>query len=115
MFKCHVIYYGVSVTSESKYLDQVADMSKQFGFVYEIDSAYTSNTPNFIVRAGKDAFNLIPATIDEYVNLLLEKNIPFELINYPNGQHSFDLFNNNEESVNVILRTLDYLESTFKY
>lgn len=112
-FVCHVIYYGIAVTASSEHLKSVEKMSARFGFTYNIDSIYTSTTPNFIVRAGKDSWKLVLMTTDEFINELLSKNISFELLNYSNGQHSFDVYDNNSESVIIMLKTIEYLKNHF--
>jgi hypothetical protein len=33
-----------------------------------------------------------------------------DLLNHPTGQHAFDLFNDNDRTHEIIVRTLDYLE-----
>lgn len=111
-FKCHSIYYGLTTTINSKYLDDAREMSKQGGFALVVDREYTSKTPTLIVRAGKDHWTLILQAIDEFVAELLKKNVPLELINYPEGQHAFDLLDDNDTSRDIILRTVEFFKSS---
>lgn len=112
-FKCHSIYYGLTTTFNSQYLDEVKEMSKKNGFTFFVDSEYTSKTPTFIVRAGKDNWTIILSSIDEFVNLLLTRNIPFELINYPEGQHAFDILDDNETSKQIVIKTIEFFKKEF--
>lgn len=109
-FKCHSIYYGLTTTLNSNYLKEVEDLSKKNGFAYEVKDEYISRIPTLIVRAGKDYSKLILNSIDEFTNELLSKNIPFELINYPEGRHAFDMLDNNEASKKIILKTIEFFK-----
>jgi hypothetical protein len=107
-FKCHSIYYGLTVTAESKYLIEAEELAKKNGFAYTVKSEYTSTTPTFIVRAGKDNWTIIQRSIDDFVNVLLKRNIPFEFINYAEGSHSFDMLDDSEISRQIIVRTIEF-------
>ena len=113
-FKCHSIYYGLTTTLNSKYLNEVKDMSGKNGFAYEIKSEYVSKVPTLIVRSGLDHWELVIKTTDEFINELLSKNLPFELINYDQGSHSFDISDNNDTSREIILKTVAFFKKRLK-
>lgn len=107
-FKCHSIYYGLTVTTESKYIKDVEEMAKKNGFAYAVNKEYTSTTPTLIVRAGKDNWTIILNSIDDFINTLLARNIPFEFINYAEGSHSFDMLDDNAASKQIIVETVEF-------
>lgn len=109
-FKCHSIYYGLTTTINSQYLNEVKEMSKKNGFVFLVEAEYISKVPTLIIRAGKDSWTTILNSIDEFVRLLLSRNIPFELVNYPEGQHAFDMLDNTEESKRIINLTVEFFK-----
>lgn len=109
-FKCHSIYYGLAITTESRYLKDVEQLSKTNGFAYEVSKEYTSTTPTLIVRAGRDNWTIILDSIDEFIKLLLTKNIPFEFINYSEGPHSFDMLDDNATSKQIIVKTVEFFQ-----
>jgi dienelactone hydrolase len=110
LFKCHAIYYGLTTTTRSRHLKEVEDMSKQNGFAFEVNGEYVAKVPTLIVRAGNDNWKTILDSIDEFTNELLSKNIPFELINYPEGRHAFDMLDNNDTSRRIILQTVQFFK-----
>jgi hypothetical protein len=112
-FKCHSIYYGLATTFGSRYLDEVKEMSKRMGFAVFVEREYTARTPTLIIRAGKDHLETIQKCLDEFINELLKKNIPLELVNYPEGQHAFDLLDDNDTSREIIVRTINFFEREF--
>ena len=65
--------------------------------------------PIQIVRAGLDA-HIINNGIDNFLVKALQQDLPFELINYLEGMHAFDIFNDCDESREIIVRTLDFME-----
>lgn len=63
--------------------------------------------PMMIVRAGLDrpVFN---NSIDDFVNKALKENINVVVINYPNGNHGFDVRDDNNTSRMIIERVLEF-------
>jgi hypothetical protein len=55
-------------------------------------------TPLLVVRAGKDATPRLNASLDGFVAAALAANLPLTLTNYPDGVHSFDLYDASEAS-----------------
>ena len=109
-FKCHSIYYGLTTTNNSQYLNEVKEMSNKNGFAFFVEDEYMSKVPTLIIRAGKDSWTIILNSIDEFVRLLLTRNIPFELVNYPEGQHAFDILDNTENSKRIIIMTVEFFK-----
>lgn len=66
--------------------------------------------PLFVVRAGQDALGLNQA-IDEFVRTALANDLNLQYINYLEGQHAFDILDDNDRSREIIKQTLDFLKT----
>jgi len=66
--------------------------------------------PLFVVRAGQDALRLNRA-IDAFVQNALMNDLDFQFVNYLEGQHAFDILDDNDRSREIIKQTLDFLKS----
>ena len=84
--RCAVLYYGVMAAQATR-----------------------PNLPLFIVRAGLDNPNLNRG-IDSFVSQALTEGAPLTLINYEDGQHAFDIRDNNDKSREFIRQTLDFMK-----
>ena len=62
-----------------------------------------------IVRSGLDFYNL-NVGIENFVKTALLEDLHFEYINYPEGQHAFDAFDDTPRSREIILQTVDFLK-----
>ncbi|HTI14150.1 MAG TPA: hypothetical protein VL461_06205 [Dictyobacter sp.] len=65
--------------------------------------------PLFIVRAGQDHPDL-KETIDQFVTEALAHDVDFELINYVQGHHAFDVLDDTEQSRHIIRQTLVFIQ-----
>lgn len=63
--------------------------------------------PMFIARAGKD-FETLNATVEEFVVEALRCNVELELMNHPDGEHAFDIRNDDDRSRAIIRRTFEF-------
>jgi len=107
-----VVYYGVMPTPDGFQAEGLRDASSRFGWVlpgYEPGQAYPPGLPILAVRAGRDAAAAILASIDRFTGYALSENLLFRLLNYPDGQHSFDNRDDTEETRQVIAETLAFL------
>lgn len=104
-----IVYYGLTATFDSKYRTEVAEFTSKYGIANNIKAPYTSKASTLIVKAGKDTWGIITKTTNEFAFELSRLNLPFELINYPEGVHSFDILDGRPESINVIKATLDFV------
>jgi acetyl esterase/lipase len=64
--------------------------------------------PVFIVRAGKDS-PVINSAIDRFVAAATAANAALTFINYPEGLHGFDAYNDTDESRRIIEATFDFV------
>lgn len=83
--RCAVVYYGSA---------EVPSIRKDL--------------PVFYVRSGLDQLGLNRA-IERYVRRALEEEAPLTFIHYAEGQHAFDVADDNEQSRRIIRQTLDFL------
>lgn len=108
-----VVYYGLMPTPDGFQLEELQQASVRSGFTlpgYESeDHAYPPDVPIFAVRAGRDAFAALQASIDRFTVYALSENLPFRLLNYPEGQHNFDSRDDRVETRRVISETLRFL------
>jgi acetyl esterase/lipase len=65
-----------------------------------------ATVPIFVARAGVDT--MVNASLDTFVTEALSKNVELELMNHPNGQHAFDVLDDNERSRQIIARALEF-------
>lgn len=70
---------------------------------------FRQDVPTLIVRAGLDAQSL-NMNIENFIQSLLQQDARVEFINYLEGMHAFDLYNNTEESKSIIKRTIEFLK-----
>lgn len=68
----------------------------------------TQLMPLLLVRCGADQAGGVNGSNDEAVNVLLKRNLPFTFINYPTGQHTFDVEDDQEESRRVIWQIIAF-------
>jgi len=110
-FKCGVFYYGFVLTHNSKYLSPIDSLSKHMGFStprLADDINLNLNAPMMLIRAGMDNVPYLNQTLNEFLNLAQKNNLPVTLINYPNGVHGFDAFNDNDTTRMIIESTIEF-------
>jgi tetratricopeptide (TPR) repeat protein len=66
------------------------------------------DVPMLVARAGQDV-PFINGTIDAYVTRAIAQDAPLTLISYAEGQHAFDVLDNNEQTKEIVKQTLDFL------
>jgi tetratricopeptide (TPR) repeat protein len=86
--RCAVIYYGMAEVN-----------------------VFRQTLPLLVVRAGQDSYGLNRA-IDDFVRNALTYDLNFQFINYLEGQHAFDILDDNERSREIVKQTLDFLKTS---
>lgn len=107
-----VLYYGLMPTPDDFQDERNQAASARAGFAlppYEPDHSYPQDLPLLVVRAGRDASAALLASIDRFVAYGLSENLDLSVVNYPEGQHSFDSRDDTPETRRVITDTLDFL------
>jgi dienelactone hydrolase len=66
--------------------------------------------PMLIARGGKDK-EFINQTIDAFVAAAVAAGVDIDYLNHAEGQHAFDVRDNDSRSRGIIQRTLDFLDS----
>ncbi len=66
--------------------------------------------PLLIARAGRDGLRGVNESIDEFVAEALARNLHFELHNHPDGEHGFDILNDDDHSREIVRRTLAFFQ-----
>ncbi|MGE3507925.1 MAG: alpha/beta hydrolase [Vicinamibacterales bacterium] len=108
---CCVFSYGCLLDLDGA--TDVAEAAGQFGFSNPLAGASVadlrSDVPMLIVRAGRDQFPAMNASIDRFVAHALAANLPISLINYAAGSHAFDLFDGSDAARSVLRQQLAFL------
>ncbi len=116
-FDCAVFYYGLMISKNKKYLQEINNLSKSYGFQISKNDSIASLTPDiplFIVKSGLDGIPNLNAAMMEVIKEANEGNVPLTFINYSAGHHAFDVFDDNDNSRRIIQKTLEfYKENLF--
>ena len=114
IFKCAIFYYAALLTPDQKYFSTIDAAAKETGY-YWTDLRKIRKIPQeiplFIVRAGKDKYQIIKESTDYFVSEITKLNIPFTFINYAEGQHDFDILDDTQTSREIIKQTINFLQS----
>ncbi|MFC2142462.1 alpha/beta hydrolase [Acidobacteriota bacterium] len=109
--KCASLYYGLMLTPDKKFNDTVMKLSEQVSFstvgIEEIKH-FHQDLPLFIVRAGRDREDFNQA-IDYFGSQAISHNVPLTFINYAEGRHAFDVYDDNDTSRDIIQQTLNFM------
>jgi len=111
IFKCLAIYYGMILTQDFEYLPQIDTLSLKMGFKTPRlgdPKEWNKKVPVLFVRAGLDNVPYLNQAFNNFYAKALEQNLPITLINYSNGLHAFDLYNDNDTTRQIIKTTLDF-------
>lgn len=109
--RCTVIYYGLldpRVRLDATDPPEMIARLTEYAPVTYLGRGTTPLAPLLVVRAGRDRPGL-NWTTDAFVAEALAWNAPLELINYPEGQHAFDVLDDTEASRAILQRTLAFL------
>lgn len=112
-FKCAVLYYGLMLTPDKKHYTTIDTLSKKFNYSTEgLENIkyFHEDLPIFIVRAGLENTPLLNQTIDYFVTNAVSHNAPIVFVNYAEGNHAFDVRDNNEKSRRIIKQTIDFMK-----
>jgi len=111
IFKCAVVYYGIFLTTDYKYISTIDTLSQNMGFVTPRLSEPTSwnrKVPLLIVHAGKDFVPHTNESLTSFVEKAIVQNIPITLMIHSNGVHGFDIYTDNESTRQIIKNTLEF-------
>ncbi len=109
-----VAYYGFMPTPDGFQAAAFDSLSKRRRFAlpeYRNGESYHTNLPMLLVRAGRDRWSIGLNSIEHFTTYALKQNLPVTVINYPDGQHSFDVKDDTAETRAIIKQTLDFLRT----
>jgi hypothetical protein len=108
---CAAFSYGCLLDLENA--TDVADAAGQFGFANPAAGRSVAHlrhdVPLLIVRAGRDQFPAMNASIDRFMRHGIAANLPITFINHAQGQHAFDLFDDTPVSRHIVRQSLAFL------
>ncbi len=107
--RCIVAYYG-PLDLRSLAPDVSESDLQPFSPVQQLSEGWP---PTFVARAELDQImgTAINDSIDAFVSEARAKNLDVEVINHPQGQHAFDVLNNDARSREIIQRTLEFVKA----
>ncbi len=108
---CAVFGYGCLLDLDGA--TDVSDAARQFGFanpgVGRTFADLRRDVPLLIMRAGRDQFPAMNASIDRFIRQGLIENLPITFVNHTEGPHAFDLFADSRTSRDIVRQTLRFL------
>ena len=114
--RCLVSFYGVlDMSSELSSMSNETDretLLKRYSPVQALESLAASGGKSpavFIARAGKDGA-FINNGIDRFTSAALRLNVPITVVNYADGDHGFDGFNDTSQSRAIIAAALRFVQ-----
>lgn len=66
--------------------------------------------PLFVARAGRDAIPTLNERLDAFIGSAIAANAPVTVINHPNGEHGFDVANDDERSREIIRAAVEFMK-----
>ena len=110
--RCMVFYYAV-VDLEPLRKERSAitdDVTREFSPIYRLKGASRTFAPIFIARAGRDEPGLNVA-VDSFIQVAVSKKATLDFSNHAEGQHGFDVLDDNERTREIIKRTLEFIKA----
>ncbi|MDP6416460.1 MAG: hypothetical protein QGG54_15740, partial [Gammaproteobacteria bacterium] len=111
---CAVLSYGFMLDLNGSTV--VRDAAAQYSMVNPNsgEESFPEATALMVVRAGKDEFAGINEGIEAFVAEGRGRNSNLEFIDYSEGVHSFDVLDSSPQSIEIVKRMLQFLESRLK-
>lgn len=66
--------------------------------------------PLFLARAGRDAIPTLNARLDAFLGSAVAANAPIAFMNHPDGEHGFDVANDDERSREIIRAAIEFMK-----
>ncbi len=110
---CAAFYYGFLLMTDHENIPEIESFSEKFGFSapkLNADLKLRDDLPLLIVRAGRDNNPHLNSTIDHFISKAVSQNLQINFINYQEGQHGFDAYDDNDQSREIIKKTIDFLK-----
>jgi acetyl esterase/lipase len=110
--RCIVAYYGALDLQRARasFPAEVPDKTlRELSALHHLTTAAGHLPPIFIAKAGLDSPRL-NASLDRFVEEAESRGIPFELMEHTQGQHGFDVLDDDDRTREIIRRTLDFIK-----
>ena len=118
IFSCAVLYYGFFLSEDVENLAAIESMFKQMGFqkppILPDSNNWKSDVPLLIVRSGQDNIPNLNQSMQNFLDKAIKQNLPITLINYSEGLHGFEIYNDNETTRQIIKNTLAFFNYYLK-
>jgi acetyl esterase/lipase len=118
--RCLVSFYGVlDMSGELSSVSNEADrevLLRRYSPVQALESLVASggkSPPVFIARAGRDGA-FINNGIDRFTSAALRLNVLITVVNYADGDHGFDGFNDTSQSRAIIAAALRFVQERIR-
>jgi acetyl esterase/lipase len=105
-------YYGrldIRPVGKSLYPNDTEKEYSEFSAVTHLKQNPEKMMPLLVVKAGQDSSDL-NETIDQFVKEAKARRIPLEYLEHPNGQHAFDILDDDETSREIIRQTIQFFQ-----
>jgi acetyl esterase/lipase len=110
--RCMVFYYAI-MDLEPLRKERPAitdDVTREFSPISRLERASAKFAPIFIARAGREEPGLNVA-VDTFIQKAVSKKATLDFSNHPEGQHGFDVLDDNERTREIIRRTLEFIKA----
>lgn len=109
--RCIAVYYGGLSLMNPTYFTfskEEESLVKEFSPLYHVRQQDPARVPAlFVAKAGLDR-PFLNESIDEFVSVASERNIPITFMNHPGGMHGFDILNDDARTREIIRVTLAF-------
>ncbi|MFX1252558.1 MAG: alpha/beta hydrolase [Promethearchaeota archaeon] len=118
--KCMVALYGlldlrqrpdsISVATHPSWIRNAPEKDlKEFSPLYHMEKFPSKVAPLLVIKAGRD-HETINCNLNHFVKEASRINLDIEFINYPDGQHAFDILDDTDRSQQIMQRTLSFMK-----
>jgi len=109
--RCLVAYYAVL---DLRHLGERAGLEEaalqRFSAAAHLGRENPTDLPIFLARAGQDRQG-INESIDRFVIRALAANATLDVANHPEGQHAFDILNDDARTHEIIGKTVEFIKT----
>ena len=110
--RCLVYYYPI-MDLEPLRKERPAitnEVTEEFSPISQLKRAARTSTPIFVARAGLDDPGLNVA-VDSFIREVVSRKATLDFSNHAEGQHGFDVLDDNERTREIIMRTLEFIKA----
>ena len=111
--RCLIAFYGVidltaDADIEALPLQEKESALEKYSAVHCLQKLGTNLPPVLIARAGRDS-EAINSGIGRFVSEAQKQNADLTFLNYPDGEHGFDGFNNTHSSRSIVRQAFSFI------